>query len=41
MSHGPDDARFFTQMVVAQLVKLACALPDEARRLGHSPRVTG
>lgn len=32
MSHGPGDARFFPQMVAAQLVKLACALPDEARR---------
>jgi transposase len=31
-SHGPGDARFFPQMVVAHLVKLACALPDEARR---------
>jgi hypothetical protein len=31
-SHGPGAARFFPQMVVAHLVKLACALPDEARR---------
>lgn len=32
ISHGLGDARFFPRLVVAHLVELACALPDEARR---------